>query len=250
MGKDFYDKVAEKFGNYNTPAESKRVFPNGDPEGIFKEKVLGVSGPDKLVLDVGCADGRFTLSIASSFRKVTAIDISEGMLAAARRNQAEQGISNVEFLNINAHNMGFAQNTFDVVYDRRGPNDFPAYFKVLKPGGCFILIDIGDQDTREIKEVFGRGQGYEKWDQSSLERDRKALEDTGFEVIYSKDFQYDEYYPSIEDLDVFLQGVPIFEDYDPKKDRAHLEKYVGRQKTEKGINLPRHRSVLVALKNN
>lgn len=248
MGKDFYDKVAEKFGNYDTPAESKRVFPNGNPEGIFKEKLLGVSGSDKLALDVGCADGRFTLSIAPSFEKITAIDISEGMLAAARRNQTEQGVINVDFLNRNAHDMGFDPNTFDVIYDRRGPNDYPAYFNVLKPGGYFISVDIGEQDTREIKEVFGRGQGYGKWDQSSLERDRKALGEAGFEVIYAEDFQYDEYYPSIKDLDIFLQGVPIFEDYDSEKDRAHLEEYVRRQQTEKGINLPRHRGVLVAVK--
>lgn len=248
MGKDFYDGVAAKFGNYDTPVESTRVFPNGNPEGIFKKKLLEVSSPDKLALDVGCADGRFTLSVAPHFQRVVAVDISEGMLTAARRNQSSQGVTNVEFVNMNAHEMEFDPNTFDVVYDRRGPNDFPAYFKVLKPGGHFLLVDIGEQDTREIKEVFGRGQGYGKWDESSLERDKEALKDAGFDVIYAQDFKYDEYYPSIEDLSVFLEGVPIFEDYDPEKDRPHLEEYIRKQQAEKGINLPRHRSVLVAVK--
>src|SRR5579859_6855841 len=53
---------------------------------------------------------------------------------------------------------------------------------------------------------------------------------------------------SFHDLDTFLQGVPIFEDFDSEKDRKSLEVYVARFQTEKGIHLPRHRFVVVAVK--
>ena len=45
---------------------------------------------------------------------------------------------------------------------------------------------------------------------------------------------------------VFLQSVPIFEDFDSEKDKNSLEVYVVRFQTDKGIHLPRHRFVLGA----
>ncbi len=69
-----------------------------------------------------------------------------------------------------------------------------------------------------------------------------------FEVVYRQDVLYDEYFASYHDLDVFLQGVPIFEDFDLEKDRISLEAYVARFQTDKGIHLPRHRFLVVAVK--
>ncbi len=47
---------------------------------------------------------------------------------------------------------------------------------------------------------------------------------------------------------LFLQGVPIFEDFDSQRDRNLLEAYVATSQTHKGIRLPRHRIVIVAVK--
>lgn len=49
-------------------------------------------------------------------------------------------------------------------------------------------------------------------------------------------------------LYLFLQSVPIFEDFDSEQDRARLEAYVAASQTDKGIHLSRHRFVAVALK--
>lgn len=66
--------------------------------------------------------------------------------------------------------------------------------------------------------------------------------------MYTKGFSYDEYYPSYSDLDLFLQGVPIFENYDSEKDKVYLEQYITAHSTERGILLQRHRVVIVAHK--
>ena len=68
---------------------------------------------------------------------------------------------------------------------------------------------------------------------------------TAIKTVFAKDYFCDEYYATYKDLDIFLQGVPIFEDFDSEKDRGLLEKYVEQYKTEKGIKLPRHRVVIV-----
>ena len=81
-----------------------------------------------------------------------------------------------------------------------------------------------------------------------MKKEVGAVKKANFEIVYAEDFYYNEYYLSYEDLDIFLQGVPIFEDYDSVKDKKHLEEYVKRFQIEKGIDLPRHRIVLIAKK--
>lgn len=250
MTQDFYDKVAEKFGNYTTPADSRIVdeFPNGNPEQVFKQKLLGLSGKDKIVLDAGCGDGRFTLNIAPHFKKVICNDTSKLMLQAALKLQKEKGIKNVEFIEKNTRDLRYPENYFDIIYVRRSPTNYPLFYKMLKSLGFVLYIGIGEKDTQELKETFGRGQNFGKWNTSTLKKETKDIKKAGFEIVYAEDFHYFEYYPSYEDLDIFLQGVPIFEDYDSQKDRKFLEEYVRRFQKEKGIELPRHRIVLIAKK--
>jgi len=248
MSTNFYNKVAKKFGNYHTGAKYISEYPNGEPEKTFKEKLLELSGENKTVLDVGCADGRFTLSIAPYFKKVVAIDMSKGMLNAATKLQKEKTITNVSFEEQDANKTTYLNDSFDVVYSRRGPTPFSEFYRLLKPNGYFIGIDIGEKDCQEIKEIFGRGQNYGEWNISRLEIDKQKLNDNKFKIIFAQNYLYGEYYTSYEDIDLFLQGVPIFEDFDSEKDRRLLEEYVAKFKTEKGIKLPRHRVVIVAKK--
>lgn len=244
----FYDKVAKKFGDYNSGVTPEKIFETGDPEAIFKEKLIELGSKDKAVLDVGCADGRFTLSMTPYFGKITAIDLSEGMLDAAKQKQADAGITNVEFLSQNADHTTFPDQSFDVVYSRRGPNPYREASRILKTEGSYLEIEIGEQDTQAIQELFGRGQGFDKWGVRKLPNLVQGLEENGFVVKFSEEYLYNEYYKSYADLDLFLQGVPIFEDYDSKKDKEKLEEYVKKYQTEKGIPLRRHRIVVIATK--
>lgn len=248
MSSNFYDKVAKKFGGYRTEAKYITECPNGNPEKVFKERLLEFSGKDKTVLDVGCADGRFSLSVASYFKKINAVDTSKEMLVFAQNLQKEKGIENVSFEEQDAFHTTYKNASFDMVYSRRGPSNFTEAYRLLKLSGRFIEITIGEKDCQEIKNIFGRGQGFGQWNISRLEKDKQELRNAGFEIVFAQDFSYDEYYVSYGDLDLFLQGVPIFEDFDSEKDKNFLKKYVAKFKMEKGIRLPRHRVVIVAKK--
>ena len=248
MSSGFYDKVVRKFGSYHTPAKYTGKFPRGDPEEVFKNKLLEVSGPEKVALDVGCADGRFTLSVAKFFKKIYAIDLSKGMLAAANKFKKEQGVSNVEFQTEDASKTSFPDSMFDVIYDRRGPTFYGEFFRLLRNGGHYLEIGIGEKDTQDIQKIFGRGQGYGKWDQSRLKKDVGELKEAGFKILYKEEFVYNEFYHSYEDLDIFLQGVPIFPDFDSEKDKELLKKYAKTFTTPEGIRLERHRIVVLAQK--
>lgn len=243
---NFYDKVANKFGKYSSGIKCTDDFLNGNPEEDFKKYLIGYSGKDKKALDVGCADGRFTLSVADNFGEIVAIDNSSGMLNSAKELQNELNITNVKFENKNAHNTGFENQSFDIVYSRRGPTNYNEFARLLKRDGYYLEIQIGEKDTKDIKIVFGRGQNFGDWGKSRLEINKKEIELQGFEIIFAKDYEYNEYYSTKEDLDTFLQSVPIFEDFDSVKDKELLDKYVSKFKTEKGIKLPRHRIVILA----
>lgn len=248
MSTNFYDKVALKFGKYQTGAKATDEFPHADPEAVFRKKLLQVSGKNKQALDVGCADGRFTLSIAKHFGKIIAIDTSKGMLNSARKSQQKIHIGNVEFIEQDVHKMTYSE-IFDVVYSRRCPVDYPLFYEALKPNGLYMEVDIGEKDTQALKETFGRGQNYGNWDKSELEKDKQEIISAGFSILFAQDYLYSEFYKTYDDLDLFLQGVPIFEDYDSIQDERKLKKYARKHKTDKGIRLERHRVVIVARKN-
>jgi len=251
MTTSFYDKVAKKFGGYafgTGHVEYRSEYSNGDPEKIFKKKLIGLADNKIKALDAGCGDGKFAFQIAKHFLRITGIDTSKELLKIAKQKQKTFHVTNISFTYQNADNTSFPDASFDIIFSRRGPTAFSEFHRLLKSGGYYIGIEIGEKDCQEIKEIFGRGQGYKEWNSSRLEKDKRELKNAGFEVIFAQDYFCDEYYASYEDLDLFLQGVPIFEDFDSEKDRKLLEEYVAKFKTENGIRFPRHRVVIVAKK--
>lgn len=246
----FYDKVAQKFGGYHSNIPRLYEFEGGDPEKIFKKVLLRVSGKNKIALDVGCADGRFTIEMSSYFKKIKAIDISKKMLVHAKKNLKASDKTNIEFAYQDVHALKKdSRMQYDIIYNRRGPCDYHMFAYSLKPGGYYAEINIGEHDAEKIKIIFGKGQNYPIPNFSLLNKSLKSLQKNTFKIISSEDFFYNEYYKSIKDFDRFLQGVPIIEDYDLKKDKDLLEKYLlSYTNPLKGICLHRHRFVLLALK--
>jgi len=247
-GFKFYDKVAKKFGGYHTPSNKTREYPNGDPEEVFRDKIIGFSGKNKIALDIGCADGRFTLLLSPYFKQVVGTDLSIEMLNSAKKYQLDQKIDNVSFRKEDGRKTSFNDSYFDVVYARRGPTFYKEFYRLLKPGGYFAEITVGEKDCLKVKKVFGRGQGFGKRNQSTLKTHKKELKALGFSITFAKEYFYNEYYKSYKDLDTFLQGVPIFADFDSQKDANNLKKYTQQSTSDKGILLERHRFVIIAEK--
>jgi SAM-dependent methyltransferase len=97
------------------------------------------------VIDVGCGTGATTLELAERVGpegSVLAIDLSEPMLALARRRSADRGQSNVRFLYADAQSHRFEAAAHDLLISRFGVmffNDPVAAFAnlrtALRPGG-------------------------------------------------------------------------------------------------------------------
>jgi len=244
----FYNKVAKKFGGYKSEAIYKSRFLNEHPEKIFLEQLIKHSGKNKIALDVGCADGIFTLKVAEKFHKIFGIDISSEMLAKAKQFQGEQKSSNVTFQKAEAEKLPFRDRYFDIIYSRRGPSPYAEISRVIKQGGYYLEICIGEKDAKELKEIFGRGQGFGEWDVSVAKTKNDILIAKRFKVVFVSDYFYSEIYPDIKNLNLFLQSVPIFKDFKQEKDKEYLRLYSKRLRVFDGIELKRHRVVIVAEK--
>src|SRR5437879_7589796 len=76
--------------------------------------------PADRVLDIGCGSGRSTRDAARLARDGSAlgVDLSESMLAEARRRASTEGLMNVEFVRADAQVHAFEPATFDLPVSR------------------------------------------------------------------------------------------------------------------------------------
>lgn len=101
--------------------------------------------PGQLVLDVGTGPGSPALELASLVGPdgaVIGIDSAPSMIEAARRRAREAGAANAEFLEMDAEELLFPDDSFDAVVSRYGYPHFTdavralkESYRVLRPGG-------------------------------------------------------------------------------------------------------------------
>jgi ubiquinone/menaquinone biosynthesis C-methylase UbiE len=103
----------------------------------------------KSVLDVACDPGILSAAIAKSARDVVAFDLTPRMLKKAAQRCAEAGLDNVTFREGNAAELPFADAAFDAVVTRLSVHHFDRpkraieeVFRVLRPGGSFVIADV------------------------------------------------------------------------------------------------------------
>lgn len=134
-------------------------------ETAFREEVNGAAGvgPGDRVLDVNCGTGTQAILAASSLGgqgSVTGIDLSREMIAMARR---KAGAVPVTFLEANAEDMPFADDSFDAAMitlayhemNREGrANALRELKRVLCPGGRLAIADLRAPDTAFTRIVM------------------------------------------------------------------------------------------------
>jgi ubiquinone/menaquinone biosynthesis C-methylase UbiE len=110
---------------------------------IVKEK-----GASEKMLDIATGGGHVANALAPYFQSVTALDLTEDMLQEAERFIRSNGHENVVFVQGDAENTPFPDDSFDVVTCRIAAHHFPnadrfisEVYRVLKTGGLFVLVD-------------------------------------------------------------------------------------------------------------
>ena len=156
-------------------------------EGMQKEAWLAVlteqfpqGDKDRLqILDVGCGPGFFPRILAEAGYSVTAVDYTPEMLKKAEEN-AEIYRDRITFLRMDAQNLEFPDNTFDVVISRNltwnleHPRQaYREWHRVLKRGGKLLDFDAN-----------WYGYLYDEEKRAAYEQDRKNVESQSLDDHY------------------------------------------------------------------
>lgn len=91
---DFWDLRAEEF---EKTRNLKRV-QEETAEVIAYLESKNVLKKDYKVLEIGCGAGRITIPVAKQVQSVVAVDISPKMIEAAQRYAQDEGVDNIEFI--------------------------------------------------------------------------------------------------------------------------------------------------------
>ncbi len=142
------------------------------------------------VLDLGSGGG---IDVLLSARRVGAsglaygLDMTDEMLDLARRNQAEAGVTNVQWLRGHIEDIPLPRDSVDVIISNCVINlsgDKPRVLReaarVLKPGGRFAVSDVVADDTMD-DQTRADMQAYTGCIAGALTRDEftEALESAG-----------------------------------------------------------------------
>ncbi|KKQ28252.1 MAG: Demethylmenaquinone methyltransferase [Candidatus Magasanikbacteria bacterium GW2011_GWC2_37_14] len=126
-------------------------------DSFEKDQVLPLLGEvkNKQILDVGAGNGRLSLKLAKLGAEVTSLDVSNEMLNKLKIKKLKLKITTVIG---EAENLLFDNDSFDIVVatflivhlkDLR--MFFNEVYRVLKPGGLFLVTNINQRKAPEIK---------------------------------------------------------------------------------------------------
>ena len=223
----------------------------------YFEEISKHTNENSLCLDLGTGGGERVLKKYPKVGMIIATDFSDEMIKTAKENLKKYSNRKVKFTKMNNLEMKFPNEIFDLVSAKHTIINAKQIYNCLTKGGTLVIEGIDKKDCWELKELFGRGQAYN--DEIAIsEKDYQEIKEAGFEKIQKIKIIENEYYETKEDLIALLMKTPILNDFSEiheNKKLGHkkveidlLNKYIQKNKKEKGILLKRRLYGIVAQK--
>lgn len=142
---NYWDKRSEGYCEVNL--EELNSFKKNVWTELIKEYAPRITGRALKVLDIGTGPGFFAIIMAKCGYDVTAVDYTEAMLEKAKNNAKGLGVT-IKFHRMDAHNLNFEDNSFDLIITRnltwnleRPQDAYKDWHRVLKAGGILLNFD-------------------------------------------------------------------------------------------------------------
>lgn len=158
--------VEEMFNNIAPNYDKLNHLMSFDIDKGWRRKAISqlMPYPHDQILDIATGTGDFAILAAKMLRpeKITAVDISEGMMNVGRLKAKEEGVSDtIDFKKEDCTNMTFADNTFDAVISAFGIRNFQDLDKglaemcrVLKKGGHLSIVELATPVKFPMRQLF------------------------------------------------------------------------------------------------
>ena len=160
-----------------------------------------ISGLDSLenktILEIGCGNGVQTKYILNKYKpkSITGIDLNNENIRIANQEKDRREMKNINFFVDDAQQLSkFKENSIDVIINIESAFHYPdkpsflrQLFRVLKPGGHFLIADILTTYKKKkwFKKSWNKKMVFHHWDlkKYEIELANAKLKTTRFEDI-------------------------------------------------------------------
>lgn len=153
-----FDNISKKYDLLN------RILSMGIDVSWRKKVVKSiVKAKPQTILDIATGTGDLAIQMANATNaQITGFDLSAGMLEVGRKKVATQNLQDrIKMIQGDAENMPFKDNTFDCITVAFGVRNFENLqkglddiYRVLKPGGKFIILEFSQPESFPMKQLY------------------------------------------------------------------------------------------------
>ncbi|MCM3692505.1 class I SAM-dependent methyltransferase [Neobacillus niacini] len=200
---DIKNDVQQQFGKNATSYVSSPIHKDG--KDLLKMVEMAELTGQEVLLDIATGGGHTANAFAPLVSRVTAVDLTTEMLVAAENFIKENGHQNVEFIQGDAEQLPFTNESFDIVTCRIAPHHFPhvdsfikEVHRVLKPKGQFILDDNVVPEKNDYDQFYNTIEKirdyshFRAWKKSEW---IQKIEESGLEIFewhrFEKTFRFE-----------------------------------------------------------
>lgn len=171
----YFDELAGRFGKDYVPGRSWKAL----AEALIK--VLNY----QVVADLGAGEGTLAQLLAQRAEKVIAVDLSPKMVEFGQNLAAQNGLANLEYRIGDIEDPPIEPESLDLAilsqalhHAERPQRALDAAYRILKPGGRLIVLDLLQHHFEEARELYAdRWLGFSESDLTGM------LEKAGFAEI-------------------------------------------------------------------
>jgi demethylmenaquinone methyltransferase / 2-methoxy-6-polyprenyl-1,4-benzoquinol methylase len=143
---DMFDRISHRYDLLNHLLSA-------NIDKLWRRNAIRMLRPHKprTILDIATGTADFAVAAAQlKPEKITGIDLSEGMLRVGRKKIEKNGMGNfIELLKADSEALPFENDSYDAAIVAFGVRNFEnlqkglrEIFRVLKPGGVFIVLEF------------------------------------------------------------------------------------------------------------